>query len=127
MAGNFGLEVVVIGFLDQSGKHLRPHRLRNEDAEGVVGPGVLLNLRLAEQFGEPLLQGFQVGADSRPDHDPVRIDGLSVLATSLPGTDRAKEPVFREDPHWSSSACSWTSTPMLFQEQIDTLVKLTKR
>ena len=50
------------------------------------------------------LQGFEVGADSRPDHDAVRIDGLSVLAASLPGANRAEEPVFGKDPHWSSSS-----------------------
>jgi hypothetical protein len=58
MTSNLRLEVVVVGFFSQSRKHLEPHRLIKEDAEGVVGPGELPNLALAEQIGKPLLQCF---------------------------------------------------------------------
>jgi hypothetical protein len=49
---------------------------------------------LAEQFGKPLLQGFEMTTDPGPHHDAVRIDGPTVLAVTLAGTDGGEKTVF---------------------------------
>jgi len=55
-----------------------PSRLRNEDAEGIIGPDKRLNLNAIKQFQESFEQGIEVRTKPRPNHDAVRIDWLSV-------------------------------------------------
>ena len=42
--GDLRFESIVVGFISQSRKHLRPNRLVDEEAEGVVGADELLDL-----------------------------------------------------------------------------------
>src|SRR5947208_1948813 len=104
MAGDFRLEVVVIGFLGQSCKHLHPGSLLHEHPKGIVSPGKLLDSAFTEQIRESLFQGFEMASDSGPDHDAAGIDGLAVLAVALSGADRTEETVFGENPHGSYSS-----------------------
>ena len=99
MAGNFGLEVIVVGFFSQSGEYLGPHRLGNKDAMGVVGPGELLYFAPAEQIGEVLFQCFEMSSESGANHDAVRIEWLAVIAATLPRAYRTEETVFGKYPH----------------------------
>jgi len=64
MAGDLGLEVVIVGVLSQSRKHLRPDFLIDENAAGIVGPDEYQNVELAEQVGESRLQRVQMGSNS---------------------------------------------------------------
>jgi len=105
MAGNLGLKVVVIGLFSQFRKHLRPHQLVNEDAEGIVSPDELMNIAPTEQVGKPILQGLKMSPVSRPDHDAGRIENLAVLFIFLSGTNRTEKAIFSKNPHWFSSDC----------------------
>src|SRR5262249_39341991 len=89
MTGDLGLEVVVVGSVPESRQHLAPCRLRQEEPVGVVCGRRLLDVALTEEVGKPLLQGFEMPPQPGPDHDAVRIDGLTVLAVALPGADGA--------------------------------------
>ena len=48
-----------------------------------------------------------MAADSGSHHHPVRIDGLSVAAVTLPGADSGEEAVFCEEPHVISKDHWW--------------------
>jgi hypothetical protein len=51
---------------------------------------------LTEQVGKSLLKGFEVLADSCPDHNAIGIEWLAMLAIALSGPDRTVEAVFGE-------------------------------
>lgn len=92
MTSNLGLEIIVVQLVGESNKHLRPDRLGNEETEGVVRACELLDLAVTEQITEAFFQGFQVLTESRPNHDAVRIDRLTVAAIVLASTDGAVKP-----------------------------------
>ncbi len=92
MTSNLRLEVVIVHIFIQSNKHLGPNRLVHEDAKGIVGACELLDLAVTEQITEAFFQGFQVLTESRPNHDAVRIDRLTVAAIVLASTDGAVKP-----------------------------------
>src|SRR5262245_17146424 len=83
---DFGFEIVVVGFQDQSRNNLGPCGLRNEEPVGVIGSGKLLNVAVSEKVAKALLQGFEMVADSGPHHDSVGIHGLAVFVVPLAGT-----------------------------------------
>ena len=99
MIGNFRFEVVVVRLFRQSRKHLNPCGLRHEQTKGVVGPSSLLNVALAKQVGETLLECLQMRTQPSPNHDAVRINGLAVTAVSLAGADGTEEAVLGENPY----------------------------
>ena len=51
-----------------------------------------LESRMIKHAQESLLQRFEMTSDSGPHHDAVEIDGLAVLAVTLPGQTALKKP-----------------------------------
>jgi len=99
VAGDLRLEVFVVGLLGQLSHHLQPGGLGDELPVGLIGPAGIEDLAALQRFRKPRLQGLEVAANPRSDHDPAWIDRLAVLAVPLAGTDGTEETVLGEEPH----------------------------